>query len=123
MVASPAKTLRVHLAEQRSAGAPFAAAWPRALQVALSEADEREEWSAVLVETLEAWRAAFERRPASRPERALAVVGGDPERTVPLIGDRICEYCEEAIAASKQSNAVYCSRECQRAANGRAVAA
>lgn len=122
MAASPPETLRVHLAEQRSCGAPFTVAWSRSLEVALSETDDPD-WLAVITATRETWRAAYERAPAARPERALHLIGTDPDRSVPLIGgDRICGHCGEAIAVGKRSSAVYCSRECQRSANGRMAA-
>lgn len=90
---------------------------------ALSEAVDHAEWTAALDGTRDAWRSAYDRLSAPRPQRALALVGADPERSV-SIGEpeRICGYCGEALAPSKRPNAVYCSRECQRAANGRVAA-
>ena len=75
-------------------------------------------WAQALDATRSAWSLAYDRLPPARHERAIALIATDPERDVALIGsDRICPICGDALAVSKPANAVYCSRECQRAAN------
>lgn len=115
--------VREQLAARRSAGAPFDLAWRAVVP-------DDPEWSEVLDATRHGWRAAYERRPVTLAELALRVVGEDPERTVPVdellvdaIGQRLCARCSGPIPAGKRPQARYCSHRCQRAANGRAVAA
>lgn len=65
-------TLRHELAAARGRGTGFATAWEVALTRALRVADsplQRDEWSACLLETAGAWRAAYQDQPAT----ALAV--------------------------------------------------
>ncbi len=119
----PLETLSAALAESRRSGVAFPQAWPQALEAALSGADERDQWTKALLATQSAWEAAYDGKPATRPERALGLVGSDPERDVPLPpGSRICRRCGEPIPPAKASNAVYCSRECQRGVHGRIAA-
>ena len=103
------------LAAARRQGVTFAAAWPPALGTAIATARplERDDWSAVLVGTIDTWRAAFEEQPASRRERALAIVAVDPER-VPI--GRECARCGGEIPEARR-RALYCSPRCKRDAN------
>jgi hypothetical protein len=82
---TPPERLVRDLADARRRGEPFAEAWTVALKPALvgQRGDERAQWRAALADTRPAWLAAWERRPASVPERALLAVAQDPER-VPL---------------------------------------
>jgi hypothetical protein len=59
-VVNPAAVLSDQLAAARRRGEGFTSAWPAALETALAAADHPN-----------VWRAAFERRPASNPERAI----------------------------------------------------
>jgi hypothetical protein len=82
MTSSPATVLLDQLADARRVGQAFDDAWPGAVQNALATAQDapsRREWTTVLGELTEAWRAAFERRPASEPESAISFVALDGE--------------------------------------------
>jgi len=109
---TPPEALRASLTAERDSGRPFAHAWPPALTLAL-EATRR------------AWEAAYAHQDAPACERALAALGCDPERTVKLAttDGRICDKCGGPIPPAKDRRARYCSRVCQRAANGRQVTA
>jgi hypothetical protein len=80
-----AERLGQDLHAARRAGAQFETAWPVAVKHALTgqRADERTAWKAALADTREAWLAAWERRPASVPERAVLALAPAPDR-VPL---------------------------------------
>lgn len=120
----PPKTLGAELATARRSGIDFNAAWSAALTTALRGCDERAEWAVALDATRAAWSAAYHAEPARRAERALALVGSDPERTVAIGAEvRLCGVCGDPLEASRRSDARYCSRVCQRAAHGRRVAA
>jgi hypothetical protein len=117
-VNSPPTVLVQELAASRRRGASFAAAWPVALAGAVHSApqQEREDWADVLGGMYESWRAAFERRPASRPELALAIVAHDPERV--LIADDfwpdvVCRHCSRPIPKTRDHRASYCSSACK----------
>jgi hypothetical protein len=74
---------------------------------------EREEWIDALSGTIEAWRAACERRDATRTDRALLVIvrpGGTP------LPERACEQCGVEIPADRHRNARFCSDACRRRA-------
>lgn len=126
---APPELLRAALVAERDSGRPFGRAWPVALAVALRGAqtgDERDVWAGALEATRGAWEAAYGRQDAPVCERALAALGTDPERVVKLApaGGRICDRCGDSIPpAKKDRRARYCSRVCQRAANGRRVTA
>lgn len=99
-------------------------AWPATL-AALSAAEQRE-WLEALEDTAGAWHDAYSGRRASRAQRALSVVGDDPERDVPTLEpdawQRVCASCGEPIPEARRPSAVYCGHACQRAANGRRAA-
>jgi hypothetical protein len=128
-VMNPATALVEHLAAARRRGEGLADAWPDALTGALAAEPvrwERAEWRCVLSSMVETWRDAFERVPASRRERALAVVAQDPDREP--MPDRPCERCGEEIPSDRGPLAIYCSgdrkdetnRESERAARAAA---
>lgn len=112
---TPPIVLREQLAAARSDGVNFDEAWPVALAAAVSAVQwEREEWIDALSGTIEAWRAAWERRDASRTDRALLVIvrpGGMP------LPERACEGCGEEIPADRNVTARFCSDPCRRRAN------
>jgi len=125
---TPPEALRASLTAERDSGRPFAHAWPPALTHALGSAetdDERDAWTGALEATRRAWETAYAHQDAPACERALATLGCDPERTVKLAtaDGRICDKCGGPIPAAKDGRARYCSHACQRAANGRRVAA
>src|SRR5271157_873601 len=96
---TPPVVLRDRLAAARRGCASFDEAWPVALAAAVNTAQwEREAWWDILSSMVETWRAAWERRDASRPERALLALaepGGTP------LPERACEQCGEEIAADR----------------------
>jgi hypothetical protein len=105
------------LADARRRGERFEVVWPDALHAALRAAGarERSEWADVLGGMVDSWRAAFDRRPPSRPELALRAVGEDPERVLPCTG-RECERCGEEIPPARGNGGrppVYCSDDCR----------
>jgi len=111
----PPVVLREQLAAARRAGASFDEAWPGALMVAVNAVEwERAEWLEVLSELVDAWRAGWKRAPATRPERALAMLvlpGGTP------LPERACEHCGEEIPPERDRRARFCSDRCRRDAN------
>lgn len=114
---TPPAVLRDCLATARCAGVSFDEAWPDALTAAVEATRwEREEWQEVLSEMVETWRAAWERRDASRPESALLALvtpGGHP------LPERACEHCGEEIPADRGvrgAAARFCSDGCRRRA-------
>jgi hypothetical protein len=111
---TPPTVLRERLATARSDGERFEEAWPVALAAAVDAAQwEREEWIDALSDTVEAWRAAWERRDATGAERAvLALVtpGGTP------LPERACEQCGQEIPADRNRNSRFCSDPCRRRA-------
>lgn len=116
---NPAAVLAEQLAVARRRGESFEDAWPDALAAALAVApvkSEREEWTGVLTGMVDRWRAAFERVPADRRERSLAILASDPERVVPL-PDRACERCGEEIPPDRGGLSIYCSGDCKDETN------
>jgi hypothetical protein len=109
---TPPEVLRDRLATARRGGVGFGEAWPVALAAAVNAVQwEREEWIDALSGTVEAWRAAWERRDASRTDRALlALVRPGGER----LPERACEDCGVEIPADRHRNARYCSDACRR---------
>lgn len=124
--APPPERLRRSLAARRERREPFPRAWSRALPDAIAAVDgeEQADWELTFESTRGRWRAAYELEPPSPAERAVATVATDPDRTVPIV-DRngTCPRCGGSIPPDRGPVAVYCSRRCQRAANGRQVAA
>ncbi len=111
---TPPEVLRERLAAARHDGESFDRGWPVALAAAVSAVQwEREEWVDALSGTVEAWRAAWERRDASRTDRALLVIvrpGGLP------LPERACENCGEEMPADRHRTARFCSDPCRRRA-------
>jgi hypothetical protein len=114
---TPPAVLRERLATTRRGGVGFDEAWPVALAAAVNAAQwEREEWREVLSGMVETWRAAWERRYASRTERALFVLvapGGE------LLPERACECCGGEIPPERGTRGApprFCSDRCRRRA-------
>jgi hypothetical protein len=61
--------------------------------------------------TVEAWRAAWERRDTTRQEQALTVLVRPGGERLP---DRACESCGVEIAADRHGNTRFCSDGCRR---------
>ncbi len=110
----PSVVLRERLVAARRAGVSFEEAWPGALDAAVDASRwERAEWLEVLSGTVEAWRAGWERQPATRPERALAMLvmpGGEP------LPERACEQCGGEILPERDKRARFCSDGCAKRA-------
>jgi predicted nucleic acid-binding Zn ribbon protein len=114
LVRRPTVELRERLAAARRAGASFDEAWPSALKAAVNASQwERAEWLEALSGTAEAWRAGWERQPATRPERAFAMLvmpGGEP------LPERACEQCGGEIPPERDRRARFCSDGCAKRA-------
>jgi hypothetical protein len=111
---TPPEVLREQLATARHGGGGFAEAWPAALAAAVNAVQwEREEWRDILSGTVEAWRAAWERRDASRTDRALLVIVRPGGISLP---ERACENCGVEIPADRHRTARFCSDPCRRRA-------
>jgi hypothetical protein len=114
LVRRPTLELREQLAAARRAGASFDEAWPGALKAAVNASRwERAEWLEALSGTAEAWRAGWERQPATRPERALAMLvmpSGEP------LPERACEQCGREIPPERDKRALFCSGGCAKRA-------
>jgi predicted nucleic acid-binding Zn ribbon protein len=111
---TPPVVLRERLAAARRGGVGFDEAWPVALAAAVNAAQwEREEWRDVLLGMSETWRAAWERRDASRSERALLAIVTPHGTPLP---ERACEQCGEEIPADRSYAARFCSDRCRRRA-------
>jgi hypothetical protein len=115
---TPPVVLREWLAAARQGGVGFDRAWPVALAAAVDAAQwEREEWIDALLGTVEAWRAAWERRDATKPEQAVAMLvmpGGVP------LPERPCEHCDGEIPperGTRSATARFCSDLCRRRAS------
>lgn len=115
---TPPAVLRERLAIARRGGVGFDEAWPVALAAAVNAAQwERQEWRDILSCMVETWRAAWERRDASRTERALLALvtpGGTP------LPERACEHCGGEIPADRGVRGVparFCSDRCRRRAS------
>ncbi len=110
----PPVVLRERLAAARRAGVSFEEAWQGALDAAVNASRwERAEWLEVLLGTVEAWRAGWGRQPATRPERALAMLvmpGGMP------LPERACEQCDGEIPPERDRRALFCSDGCAKRA-------
>ncbi|MGI8729952.1 MAG: hypothetical protein ACR2LK_08190 [Solirubrobacteraceae bacterium] len=81
----PAVRLAQDLADARRRGETFEVAWDEGVKRAVTgqRADERTAWRAALHATRGAWASAWERRPASVPERALLAIATDREAPEP----------------------------------------
>ncbi len=115
---TPAASLGQSLMVARRHGVEFADAWEPAVARALADVkgDELSEWLDAFEDTRTAWMAAWERRPATRPERALLAVAEDPEREA--MADRECPRCGAEIPPSRGGKPrKWCSERCRRAAN------
>jgi hypothetical protein len=127
---TPAEQLGQILADARRAGDPFETAWPAALSAAVSgqATPDRAAWLAALQATRVAWRAAWERRPPTRAQCALAAVADDEERVPlePADNGTYCQRCDAPILAAPRQRgprAIYCGGPCRRAASVARLAA
>jgi hypothetical protein len=111
---TPPEVLRERLAAARQDGVSFDRGWPVALAAAVNAGQwEREEWIDALSGTVEAWRAAWERRDTTRPEQALAVIVRPGGEQLP---ERACEGCGQEMPADRNVVARFCSDPCRRRA-------
>lgn len=119
-------TLRDRLTAARRAGEPFEAAWTPAVRAAVSgePARERRAWREALAATQTGWRAAYDRAPATRSDRAILMfaVDRDGEPLAEVTEEPVCGRCSDPIPSGRKRGARYCSTACQRAANGRIAA-
>ncbi len=110
----PPVKLREHLAAARRAGASFDQAWPGALAATVEAVQwERAEWLEALSNTVKVWRAGWERRPSTGPERALDALvmpGGKP------LPERPCELCDGEIPPERDVKARFCTDGCAKRA-------
>ena len=113
---TPAESLGQSLLVARRHGLGFSDAWEPAVARALAdvEPDEIADWLAAFNATRGAWASAWERRAASRAERALLAVADDPDREA--LPDRACQRCAEEIPADRDKRAKWCSEKCRRQA-------
>lgn len=114
---TPAAILGERLAAARRAGLRFDDAWPAALAEAVNTASwEREQWREAFSGTVETWRAAWERRTATRPERALLALVTPGGARLP---ERACAHCQREIPperGKRGARPLYCSYRCARRA-------
>ena len=115
----PAEQVGQVLRDARSAGGAFDAAWLVAVSRAvdsLSDTD-REDWRAALNSTREAWGSAWDHRPATRAQRALALVADASDRMP--IPEHECAHCGDELADDKRRGPprLYCSARCRRDAH------
>ena len=115
---TPLSAVLAELTAARVAGTPFDAAWTYALE-AVTERD----WRDALQATRDEWRDAYEGEPATPQLVALQAVAVDPDREPVPEPASGCTFCGEPIPAGRKRSARYCSHACQRAANGRLIAA
>jgi hypothetical protein len=117
VVRLPPVVLREQLAVARRARVSFDQAWPAALKATVNASQwERAEWLEVLSGVVEAWRAGWERRPATGSEEVLAALvmpGGVP------LPERACEHCGGEIPPERGTYGVparFCVDRCRRRA-------
>jgi hypothetical protein len=114
---TPPAILGERLAAARRAGLRFDDAWPAALTEAVNAASwEREQWLEALLGTVKAWRAGWERRAATRPERALLALVTPGGTRLP---ERACAHCQREIPperGKRGARPLYCSYRCARRA-------
>lgn len=115
MSASPPAVLRLRLADARRAGVGFDDAWAGALDAALDATGgargERSAWREALSECADAWRAGFDRVPATSCERALLAIVGDGESTEPEVAR--CEHCGGSIPPERGAHGGRPTRFCR----------
>jgi hypothetical protein len=119
-VSAPA-TLCRELRRLRNHGLDFDAAWPQALEIALSVDCSPGAWLAVLTSTRSGWEAAYNREPSRRHENAVVMVATDNDggaRELEDPEDRACPQCGLQVKRPN-GNARYCSYRCKRLANRR----
>jgi hypothetical protein len=112
----PARRLVNLHAEQRRQGVDFDIAWPECVTLAIAEAGrDAGGWLEALEDTRHGWEAAYDRRTASRRERALSLVGDNTDRES-LIG---CERCGARLPPPGRAGPPFkfCSATCRRAAH------
>src|SRR4051812_45529903 len=111
--------LRLDLTERRQAGEPFDDAWQAAVDAVRGR--ESDAWREALQSTRAAWLRAYEGRALPPRERALMVVGAGEYGEFRDLAIDVCARCHEPLPENRprRGRALYCSRACQRAANGR----
>ena len=121
MARTPPETLVELLAAARRDGATFDDSWPEALQQAVAGQEDAQGWRDALAATADAWAVCWARRPASRPERALAAVARDDERVELEPDERVevCAHCDAGLRRSGRGGRVprFCGRSCRDAAS------
>jgi hypothetical protein len=129
---SAPETLCRELRRLRNDGLTFNDAWAQALEIAIRVDCNAGDWLHIFNATREGWQRGYENRPAERQEDAALALAYDelgplehedvdnPTRTCPQCGRELPKTAP--AGRRKGRNAVYCTRECQRAANGRSAA-
>jgi hypothetical protein len=122
-IQQPPAILLELLADARGRGLDFEQAWPAGVTAALDgiRGAERANWRAALGGTRDAWEIGWNRWPGSRRVRAPLAVAHDLEREPIGLRCPTCDGRVEQLDSGRRR--IYCSRACQRAANGRTVTA
>ena len=107
--------LRELLSDARARGLPFSPTFSFAVHTATSGRPDGEMWRDVFSATRDAWRRAYDRQPATGPERAVAVLVADVVLGGEELPDRPCGWCGGNIA-SRHANTSYCSAGCRKLA-------
>ena len=127
---TPAELLGHDLAAARRRDSSFDDEWSRAVARALDgvAGADLEAWQDALDSTRPAWRAAWERRPPTRAERALHAVVDDDREALPdgYAGD--CARCDAPIIITPGARRpgvprLYCTDACRRSAHAERHAA
>jgi len=122
-IQQPPAILLELLADARGRGLDFERAWLAGVTVALEgvRGNERSNWRAAFAGTRDGWECAWHRWQSPRKLRAVAAVVAESGREP--IGLR-CPACDAHVEQPAHGRRkVYCSKACQRAANGRKLAA
>jgi hypothetical protein len=105
--------LRRRLVSARTAGQPFAAAWPQALDATLgglAAAAERRSWRKALDATSGSWEAAYAGRVVEQERALVALFDDEREPTA----DQPCEVCGAEVLGA---GARFCGTACRVAWN------
>jgi hypothetical protein len=101
----------------RRAGVPFGIAWPQVLESVRDEA-----WREALCQTAGSWRRAFDLEPPQASDAAIDLLSrGFANELADLDAADHCPVCDDVVVQRQRKGMprVYCSRACQRIANGR----